>query len=565
MKLATLGIVSIAFMVAPALAQDVGIQFDKMRTGTKLLTQSLSDDTSVKSQEFVGKQGAFYVVKESRIYKDGTYKPLGNTYYDEKGREVKADWHDGTAFYTPYSCMYAVGMCEQTLNYPNPLTKKKDKRTVSVHKYNNRLEGNTLIMTWKLASGKTQEVPFELGPYNFRVSSRYENALGQLQGHNLIELIEPTSSETPMKAKPEIEKKTESGSGITDCDAVYAQLKENAPGDASICKVKLGKPTFHPCKLPEEASASRPASHVVLILDASGSMAGKIDGKSKMEIAKKEALSFLNALQEDVPVGLMVYGHRGNNEESGKTESCASVEWSHKIGASKSALSKSIKDLKPTGWTPLGSVLAFAGSELSKLPRKKDDKVSVPVVYLLSDGKETCGGDGVEQAKSLQQSGIRATINVIGFGVDAETRAELAEISKAGGGGYFPADDAAALRKQMRAIQKIEASKHRYNYCQSLNFGQINMVYHNAGIELAACFGREAKTNGIYAMLKQIKEIEKADGTDKECVPELKSRAHAEHAEMNRIFVEENKILQTAQEKGLAEFHADSRFQPLEK
>ncbi|MGB7301680.1 MAG: VWA domain-containing protein [Burkholderiaceae bacterium] len=564
MRLVAVGFVYVALTTVPAFAQDVGIQFEKMTIGTTLVTQSLGDDASVKSQEFIGQQGDFYVVKERRIDTDGASRPLGNTYYDLKGREVKADWHDGPAYYTPYSCMYAVGACEQSLDYPNPLTKKKVKRTVTVRKYVNRLEGNKLTVTWQLANGKTHEVPFELGPYNFRVSSRYKNALGQLRGHKLIELIDPTSAETSTQPRPVNEVKAALESGASGCDVIYARLKENAPGDASVCKVKLGKPKFQTCKLPEEASANRPASHVVLILDASGSMAGKTGGKTKMQIAKKEALSFLNALQEDVPVGLMVYGHRGNNKESGRTESCAAVEWAHEVGASKGALARSINGLQPTGWTPLAGVLDFAGAELSKLPRVKDDKFSVPVVYLLSDGKETCGGDAVTQARSLQQSGIRATINVIGFDVDAETRAELEAISLAGGGSYFPADDAAALRRQLRAIQEVEASRRRYNYCQLLNLGQIHSVYHNAGVELAGCFGREAKTKGIYAMLKQIKSLESTDGPEKACVPELKRRAFAEHGEMNRIFVEETKVLRSAQEKGLADFYADSRFKPLE-
>lgn len=561
MKLAALSFACLALTAVSALAQDVGIQFGKMKIGTTLLTQSLSDSKSIKSQKFIGKQGNFYVVEENRIKTDGSTKPLGNTYYDLDGREAKADWHDGPAYYKPYSCMYTVGTCEHTLDYPNPLTKKKVKRSTSVRKYNNRLQGNTLIVTWELSSGKTHEVPFELGAYNFRISSRYKNALGQLRGHKLIELIEPASSETIRQSNP-VKEEVAQTEGV-DCNAVYARLKENAPGDASICKVKIGKPKFQSCELPEKFSAHRPASHVVLILDASGSMAGKIGGKSKMQVAKEEALSFLDALQEDVPVGLMVYGHRGNNKESGKAESCAAVEWAHKIGASKTVLSTSIKDLQPTGWTPLGGALTFVGKELSTLPREKNDKVSVPVVYLLSDGKETCGGNAVEQAKSLQQSGVRATINVIGFGVDAETRAELEEISKAGGGGYFPAADAAALRKQLRAIQETEASKRRYNFCQLLNLGQIHSVYHNAGIKLTGCFGREANTKGIYAMLKQIKAIEKAGGPEKSCVADIKRRAFAENAEMNRMLVKENKVLKAAQKKGLADFYSDSRFKPL--
>jgi len=42
---------------------------------------------------------------------------------------------------------------------------------------------------------------------------------------------------------------------------------------------------------------------------------------------------------------------------------------------------------------------------------------------------------------------VRAVVNVIGFDVGKETRVQLEAISEAGGGKYFPAKDAKALRK----------------------------------------------------------------------------------------------------------------------
>ncbi len=186
-------------------------------------------------------------------------------------------------------------------------------------------------------------------------------------------------------------------------------------------------------------------------MDASGSMAGKLGGKSKMSIAKRESLRFLEALQKDVPVGMIVYGHKGNNNKTGKAESCSSVEWVHKLGSGKSKLQKSINALKPVGYTPMGDALDYTLAELSKVRISKKNKESVPIVYLLSDGKETCGGDPVASAKALHESGVKAIVNVIGFDVGKETREQLKAISEAGGGKYFPAKDAKALRDQLNA------------------------------------------------------------------------------------------------------------------
>jgi len=349
-----------------------------------------------------------------------------------------------------------------------------------------------------------------------------------------------------------------------DCDAVYQRLKVNAPGDASRCKLQLSEPKYQQCTPPTSYSSERPASHVVLVLDASGSMAGKSGSETTMAVAKREALSFLRALHGDVPVGLMVYGHRGNNQESGKAESCAATEWAHKVGASKAALTKSIDALQPTGWTPLGGVLAYAKDELANLSKKKDDKVSVPVVYLISDGEETCGGDPVAEAKALHEAGVRATVNVIGFGVDEETRLELAAISEAGGGRYFPAEDASALSAQLKAIQDSERSRSQYIYCQLVNRGWADRVFNEAGADLMTCFNREGKTKALFPMLSQIKALDTEGSPERSCVADLKRRAYADYTDANKLMLQQNELRQSAREKALADLRAKSVYEPFD-
>ncbi len=178
-------------LTAPAYAQEVGIKFRDMKVGTTLVTQSLSGKKRVTSETYIGRKGNLFVMEEHWLNPDGTKVNLGKVYYDQKGRETGSDRRRGEFIYTPYSCMFAVGDCKHTYDYPNSFTKKKIKRTKSTSSYKNRLEGDTFFVTWKLADGSTAEVPFKLGPYNFRVSAKYKNALGQLRGHKLIEIIEP--------------------------------------------------------------------------------------------------------------------------------------------------------------------------------------------------------------------------------------------------------------------------------------------------------------------------------------------------------------------------------------
>ena len=91
---------------------------------------------------------------------------------------------------------------------------------------------------------------------------------------------------------------------VCESQALYEKLDSETTGDISRCDIQIKQPNIKDCPLPKTFSGGeRPASHVVLLIDASGSMAGKLGGKSKMSIAKRESLRFLGALQKDVPVG----------------------------------------------------------------------------------------------------------------------------------------------------------------------------------------------------------------------------------------------------------------------
>lgn len=59
------------------------------------------------------------------------------------------------------------------------------------------------------------------------------------------------------------------------------------------------------------------------------------------------------------------------------------------------------------------------------------------MVYLLTDGEETCGGNPIKTAKKLQKDNI--TVNVIGFDYKEGYKGQLNAIAKVGGGEYFPA------------------------------------------------------------------------------------------------------------------------------
>ncbi|WP_298298632.1 VWA domain-containing protein [uncultured Litoreibacter sp.] len=317
------------------------------------------------------------------------------------------------------------------------------------------------------------------------------------------------------------------------CKQLYQQMLTKTSADPDSC-IPVIPPTeaFEQCVKPFDYAGARQASHVVMILDASGSMAGQLNGDSKMNAAKREAAKFLNDLAADLPVGLMVYGHLGTNQESGKAESCAGIEMMRPIGKSRRDVSDSIRALQPTGWTPMAASLAYAEQEFGNLPPVKEGVESVPVVYLVSDGEETCGGDPVAAARSLHESGVQATVNVIGFDVDAATRAQLEAISAAGGGQFFPAKDAAALRAHLNAASAAEQSHARFQKCIFENESRANRPIYKALQGFAPCMNRQSETNFAKIMRAQLKALGPED--DKQCGLEISLRIGRDQGEITK-------------------------------
>ena len=69
--------------------------------------------------------------------------------------------------------------------------------------------------------------------------------------------------------------------------------------------------SFLPLALP---AALRAEGQSVIILDASGSMWGQIDGRAKLEIARETLGTVLSGLPAESEIGLMAYGHRSKGD-----------------------------------------------------------------------------------------------------------------------------------------------------------------------------------------------------------------------------------------------------------
>ncbi|WP_370521754.1 VWA domain-containing protein [Virgibacillus sp. MSP4-1] len=192
--------------------------------------------------------------------------------------------------------------------------------------------------------------------------------------------------------------------------------------------------------------------NVVVLLDASGSMAQRVDGKTKMNAAKDAISNFLSELPEETKVALRVYGHEGTGSDEDKKMSCSSTEKiygfdSYNAGSFKNSLSQ----IKPAGWTPTGLALQEAQNDLSSFDGSKNTNI----VYLVSDGIETCDTKPVQTAKALYQSNITPIINVLGFDVNGEGQNHLKKIADTVDGIYQTVSDENELTKELEKVHNI--------------------------------------------------------------------------------------------------------------
>ncbi|RPF22646.1 vWA domain-containing protein [Myceligenerans xiligouense] len=185
-------------------------------------------------------------------------------------------------------------------------------------------------------------------------------------------------------------------------------------------------------------------NHFALVLDASGSMAEPSGDGTRMDEAKAALRRFVARLPEESTVSLRVYGDAGNTTAGGKRESCASSEVVYDGAADGARFSDTLDAVGPAGWTPLARAIRAAADDLP-------DDATDAIVYVVTDGLETCGGDPVTAARDLADGGVEPIVNVIGFHVAGADHEDLRAIADAGGGSYTDAGSGTELERHLDA------------------------------------------------------------------------------------------------------------------
>ncbi len=183
---------------------------------------------------------------------------------------------------------------------------------------------------------------------------------------------------------------------------------------------------------------------IMLVLDASGSMWGQIEGKAKIEIAREVIADLLRDWDTNVQLGLTAYGHRRKGD-------CNDIEILIPVGAAgPEEIIQTINSINPKGKTPMSEAVRRTATALGYTNTRAS-------VVLISDGVETCNADPCEVGAELAMGGFDFTAHVIGFDVKEVDQVGLRCLAENTGGLFLTANDAQELKRAV--FQTVEKSK----------------------------------------------------------------------------------------------------------
>jgi Ca-activated chloride channel homolog len=200
------------------------------------------------------------------------------------------------------------------------------------------------------------------------------------------------------------------------------------------------------------SAAQGSTTYIQLILDASGSMYGKLPaGGTRISAAKDVLSSFINKLPADpnLNVGLRIYGA---NTAAGSAEACTDSKLVLPMkGLERAALQETITRTKPKGSTPIAYSLEQAALDFPVDNSRK-------LIVLVTDGQESCRGDLKKVVEAFKARGIEVDLRIIGIDLDANAQKSFEGIGKFENA-TSSAELASALGRATEAVAKPSEAK----------------------------------------------------------------------------------------------------------
>ncbi|HET7471104.1 MAG TPA: VWA domain-containing protein, partial [Gemmatimonadales bacterium] len=185
-----------------------------------------------------------------------------------------------------------------------------------------------------------------------------------------------------------------------------------------------------------------------IVLDVSGSMNTALGDGTRWTTALQVLKEVVGTLPDDVNVGLRAYGHRYPSKSA---QTCQDTELLVPIGKlDRERIVRATSALKPRGETPLVRSVLKTVDDLKAAGGGS--------VILITDGEESCQGNAQSAARQIKASGVKVTLNIVGFTLTGQkVEHELGDFAAATGGQYYGAQDGQQLSQAIRlaALQHL--------------------------------------------------------------------------------------------------------------
>ena len=181
------------------------------------------------------------------------------------------------------------------------------------------------------------------------------------------------------------------------------------------------------------------SENAMLVFDASGSMVRRHNGIPKIAIARQATSEVLPDVTRYRRTGLVTYGGLAG-------PSCRDVVVRLELQAnSASRINALLKQIQPLGPTALTTGVRTAANVLRKAG-------GPGVIVLITDGLESCKGNGCALARQLRQQSPELTVHVIAFLLVGKKIDTLTCLSSATNGTYVSANSLESLRDALRKL-----------------------------------------------------------------------------------------------------------------
>lgn len=218
--------------------------------------------------------------------------------------------------------------------------------------------------------------------------------------------------------------------------------------DASILAMALGLTLCVTAQRPEPlcAQGPDPSRAIEVVLDASGSMAGRMGAGDRMDAAREVLDALRTGLKADSVAagpGLRVYG----GGAGAPRRDCGDTRRVLPAGASEEAWTAALAGLRPNGVSPLALALERTAAE------------APAVTVLITNGLGNCGGDACALWRDVVarrgNEAPRARLHVIALAPDSAAVEPLRCLSRAGSGAFLVVSDPDSARAAGARLARV--------------------------------------------------------------------------------------------------------------